>query len=142
MSLCLLAALFADVFLQGVYAKVFHEFTDKVEYIQEQVDESNQKANFAIVNIKEQAQIKGKVNVAVSKENLNKLVKANNFNAFETKIYSQIVRDKVVAPSELYKIGDKVKVDAALKKIQREKLIKEYDIGNKKMILPNLEASN
>mgnify|MGYP000342002700 CR=1 FL=1 len=47
LSLCLLASLFADVFLQGIYAKVFHEFTEEIQQIDSKIDVISKKSSEA-----------------------------------------------------------------------------------------------
>ncbi len=139
MSLCLLAALFADVFLQGIYAKVFNEFTDEIAIIDQKIEHSNEKVDYALYNIKnEKEEVKNQntTNEAAKNLKIQQYAQKFNLNKTEAAIYYKITENKISEAKELYEFGDKAKIDSTLTKFKKENLVKEFDVNKTKMIVP------
>ncbi|MEP3837661.1 MAG: YEATS-associated helix-containing protein [Algibacter sp.] len=140
-SLCLLAALFGDVFLQGIYAKVFNELTEEIATIDKKIEDSNEKADYALYNIK--LENDKKKEVGNSKEirdhrdqKISDYSKDYKLNKTEAAILYEIKENKISEPDELYKLGGKEAVDATLSKFKKEDLVKEFDLNDTKVIVP------
>ncbi|XMO86415.1 YEATS-associated helix-containing protein [Algibacter sp. AS12] len=140
-SLCLLAALFGDVFLQGIYAKVFNELTEEIATIDKKVESSNEKADYALYNIKLENDKKKDLGSAKEirdhrDQKISDYAKDFKLNKAEAAILFEIKENKISEPDELYKLGDKAAVDKALSKFKKEDLVKELDLNNTKVIVP------
>lgn len=137
MSFCLLSALFSEVFLKGVYASVFNQFDKEIGEMKIEIDESNQKADYVIKDLKNnQKQQKNNVTEASKNNQIQEISKKLNLNQEEAKLYYQISESKVSEPYELYMQGNKPLVDSMLAKFKKEKLINEFKVDNAIMITP------
>lgn len=143
LSLCLLASLFADVFLQGIYAKVFHEFTEEIEQIDtkinianEKASEATEKADFILTDIKLNNSKQTTVSTPEKNKQIKSLMKEHKLDYKEAKIFHDISAKKLVSPNQLYKANNKTNVDSTLKKLKKKNLIKEFDVNKSKMFVP------
>ena len=141
LSLCLLASLFADVFLQGIYAKVFHELTEEIEQIDtkinianEKASEATEKADFILTDIKLNNS-KETYSVPEKSRRIKSIMKEHKLNSKEAKIYDDINVKKIASPSQLYKSNNKKDVDVILQKLKKKNLVKEFDVNKSKMFI-------
>ena len=130
-SLCLLASLFADTFLQGIYAKVFNDFSEKVEEIKTSVDNSNEKSDLVLTDLKAQ---KSKTTQAITPKHktatLSKIARTYKLKQAEAKILYEIDIAVTITTEQLYKKGNKTSVDTSLKILQRKNLIRKVSFNN------------
>ncbi len=146
LSLCLLASLFADVFLQGIYAKVFHEFTEEIEQIDtrinianEKASEATEKADFILTDIKLNS-LKETYSVPEKNKQIKSLMKEHKLDYKEAKIFHDIKVEKIASPDQLYKTNNKKDVDATLQKLKKQNLVKEFDVNKIKMFIPKTKS--
>ncbi|GAA4237570.1 hypothetical protein GCM10022291_24660 [Postechiella marina] len=136
-SLCLLAALFADVFLKGIYAKVFNEVSEEIAVIEQKIENSNEKVDYALYNIKTE-----KTKTLIDKKSKTKdeeirgYQKALNLDKMEATVYYEIKTNKISDNKELYKLGSPEKIDNTVTKLKKNNLVKEFEVDKTKMIVP------
>lgn len=137
-SLCLLAALFADVFLKGIYAKVFNEVSEEIAVIEQKIENSNEKVDYALTNIKtEKTKTLAKNKSTTKDEEIRGYEKELNLDKMEATIYYEIKANKISDNKELYRLGTPKKIDETVTKLKKQNLVKEFDVNKTKMIVPH-----
>ncbi len=137
MSLCLLSALFSDVFLKGIYASVFNQIDNELRVMKAEINESNEKSDFVIKNLKsEQQQQNSPVTETIKDNKIKKIAKTLNLSQAEAKVYYQVAQNKISETKELYELGNKSTIDSTLKKLKKENLINEFHVDKAAVIVP------
>lgn len=87
-SFCLLTGVFADVFLQGMYRKVFHEFENEIKI-------ERLKSEFILRNLQKRPMPKVKM-MSNQNANINSLVKSFGLSIKEARLYQGILNASVL----------------------------------------------
>jgi len=140
-SFCLLTGVFADLFLQGMYRKVFHEFEEKIEKQEKQLATTNTKSEILLRGFQYQST---KLNTTLSKQSktasiqyynlntnsdtkeLNALKKNYNLTTKEAEFFQKIKKSSIlIKQKNELNVVDK----NSLQKLRQEKLIdtKEFN---------------
>ncbi len=93
-SFCLLTGVFADVFLQGMYRKVFHEFENKVALQNKKIQDERRKSGFLLYNI----QNRPKRFTAMANRNggIRSLAKNLGVGVKEARLYQEIIKASIL----------------------------------------------
>lgn len=135
-SLCLLASLFADTFLQGIYAKVFYGFSQQVRALKVKADDSNKKADYLLAAMKAQKE-RTAVSEEFKKRKIRKLKTAHQIDNITAEVLYEIERKIVVTPESLYKISNKSQIEKSIIILMKKKLADIVGGNARKMVIPS-----
>jgi len=138
-SLCLLASLFADTFLQGIYSKVFEQVSEQVSEASIRAEDSNKKVDYLLNSIiLEQNKSDTVLSRAKKEELIENLMKTHLLEKTEAEILFEIKRTYGASTAQLYKLFDKKKVDKTLRELLKKELINKINRTSQPIFIPRV----
>ena len=130
-AFCILAGVFADVFLQGIYRKVFHEFEETLETYEQRIVVSERKSEMLKENIQKVAQYN---RPKLPQSAMDQLQSKYQLSTKELQLYQQI------QDSLILEVNDSTEFfGTKLEKLSKNKLININGVNGAYWISPNYQ---